>query len=1306
MPLRSSRYRGVVVIFISLLVSFGLCGLYYYLQIEKNKSFLNQLHFRELEFLANTIDRNVDQLLSAANGSLGKTNLSGVLSESLKQAQVLENSGRCGELQRVYIGEPVKAFGNKPIAYTVVSPISTASNTGWETKVSAASGTGCQAEGGTGASEVVALPFVDLLGGTVKQHPMVLVVNRQNDVLARITSTHADANLTAISFESLERLFLSPDTSRGAEKPQGGATGLENYAPGISGFQDVVIAGERYRVYFRPYSNPKLVDVKSTSDDWLYLVGVRSQKDIVAEKLKVPQSYLAYLIILFMMCLVVFPLLKVRFIAPGQALTKTDINCSVFGLLLFFNMLVMLVTNLYFYLNQQGAIRQQAQNISNQINAEFETEIGQLFAGMSELMKEYHGQLSDTDCGEDFSTCVFDQPPSLEGGPYWLENLFFVKRTQVDTDPKGQLDKVLWASRFFLRVEKKNQMTQMMPVNVAKRNYFRQAYYCNLWELPERIYRNASEEFEFDNPGCPGVFFERIYNYRDNRLTTQISFNSQSFIGPEENTGPPYSGVFSFGTKFHSLFEPVLPPGFRFLIFDNASGSVLYHSDSSRVLSENLFHETDNNPEILLRIGRKNENIPIFPTYYQGKKHLFAMQPVLDGSIPWSLVVAYDLSFHQSYTLVFNAEVMTYFWLAVLILWLCLSLIQMSKGKIKDVFIMSFWARQECSEKMTYFYAVGFIVIGLASSVFTLTLVEWVSARQGDMLAAINLEKYNDDLLSGYQKIATYRERVLANEKYNDFNRPADSELVSEYFPMVYFGNPDHQEKRCAGKSAAFLCEFERQQRQSGLDFLGLLRASFFDEFGDYGFYSSRKMPGMESGELFKSQNSFITQWEQQRHLQAYAASFLFSALVILCLFPMVRSWLIKRALGMHITDYFRTDTQQDHSLINANHILLIRPTEEFIHTQVIKQATQQGYEVIGDGVLDLSKEFLDESTDAVTRVRERLEEHVLTASGPGHAFITPHRLILSGVELFVFNRSVRLVILRAMQDLMNIGKLQIVLVCQVSPLYRLTRQHAYPSTHDETEFADTDEQFAWCELLNRFEKQYVWNPRHKPALLRPHDPFYAFLHESKGWPEMPEMAAQFWHFHFSFKQPLNDQIRIEAEVSKALRIYPKVCEKHVEGLRRHWNAQQVVEYFAGAAAPLYRMRWELCTKQERLLLFQMANGLCPNPANTVPLVHLVRRGYIYRCGGWFIVNESFRQFVQSAEEPEVFNRWIAESRESVWRYFRLPLMAFVLAALALVLYSMTEAIETVIAVLTGILGLIPLAVSSMNLIKGHGNSS
>ena len=138
---------------------------------------------------------------------------------------------------------------------------------------------------------------------------------------------------------------------------------------------------------------------------------------------------------------------------------------------------------------------------------------------------------------------------------------------------------------------------------------------------------------------------QRIFSGGDGSRVLQMAV-------PRACEGGGFCGVISGSLSAHSLSAAVSPPLLRFAVIDQRSGQVLFHSDDARSLAENFLVETEHNPRLraLVQIGQSDA----FAGYYMGAAHRFYHAPIPDA--PWSVVAFYpvreagDLSWHAVLT--------------------------------------------------------------------------------------------------------------------------------------------------------------------------------------------------------------------------------------------------------------------------------------------------------------------------------------------------------------------------------------------------------------------------------------------------------------------------------------------------------------------------------------------------------------------------------------------------------------------------------------------------------------------------------
>lgn len=141
---------------------------------------------------------------------------------------------------------------------------------------------------------------------------------------------------------------------------------------------------------------------------------------------------------------------------------------------------------------------------------------------------------------------------------------------------------------------------------------------------------------------------QRLFSGSDGARVMQMAI--PRFEGPNCRSG--FCGIVTGSASFHSLAAAVSPPLLSFAVIDRDSGMVLFHSNDSRSLAENFFVETERNPQLLAlsEVGQSG----FFSGRYMGAGYRFFHLP-MQGT-PWSVVAFYslkevgDLPWHAVFT--------------------------------------------------------------------------------------------------------------------------------------------------------------------------------------------------------------------------------------------------------------------------------------------------------------------------------------------------------------------------------------------------------------------------------------------------------------------------------------------------------------------------------------------------------------------------------------------------------------------------------------------------------------------------------
>jgi hypothetical protein len=136
-------------------------------------------------------------------------------------------------------------------------------------------------------------------------------------------------------------------------------------------------------------------------------------------------------------------------------------------------------------------------------------------------------------------------------------------------------------------------------------------------------------------------------------------------------------------------------------------------------------------------------------------------------------------------------------------------------------------------------------------------------------------------------------------------------------------------------------------------------------------------------------------------------------------------------------------------------------------------------------------------------------------------------------------------------------------------------------------------------------------------------------------------------------------------------------------------DLEQLRDEVAARAATYYLGIWVCCSPAEKIVLQHLAEQGFVNYRDRSVIRRLVAGGLIQRDPTFRVFNETFRRFVLSrmcrADVAE-----IKRTRTSTWDRIQLPFAAALLLGIALLVVTQKEHIETTMAVVTAMTGLLP----------------
>ncbi|MGY0311450.1 hypothetical protein ACV4QK_06090 [Alteromonas macleodii] len=403
------------------------------------------------------------------------------------------------------------------------------------------------------------------------------------------------------------------------------------------------------------------------------------------------------------------------------------------------------------------------------------------------------------------------------------------------------------------------------------------------------------------------------------------------------------------------------------------------------------------------------------------------------------------------------------------------------------------------------------------------------------------------------------------------------------------------------------------------------------------------------------------------------------SYMLMMLLFPIgiyfvSRQFIVQRLLGEHLQNQYRTREQEDeycHYETCFPNFMADNPKEGLRSKLVLNTSRLCAQVKLNElkeeeGVLYEQQVFrIMDCLDKFYSSSEHIEKfYFLEKLGRFLANNKKQKVIvaISALEQISLDSSLRKDALAFLYEMHVNRNVTLVIVAETAPLYRIICPNAYQPTSNLV--VDIDEKTGWTKLFSEFDKYYAWSPVFKKRISNPFDVNVLLKHELHAWPELETLKAKYQET--SLQEP-----------------------------------EQVIEFVLVHAGPIYRRKWEECTVNEKVILWRMAHGANINPESSATIERLVRRCYLYRDKGWHLINESFRQFILTAEPESVMKEWLDNTNLGFWSVLRVPVFALLFVLIAVFIYSSGSSLDTFLGIATATLGLIPLLIKNLSLLRG-----
>jgi hypothetical protein len=233
-----------------------------------------------------------------------------------------------------------------------------------------------------------------------------------------------------------------------------------------------------------------------------------------------------------------------------------------------------------------------------------------------------------------------------------------------------------------------------------------------------------------------GYYAQRLVNRSDAARALQLAVPIPC---TEPRCTESIAGVVTADTRAYALTTAIRPPLMRFAVIDGR-GDVLFHSDDTRSLAENLVLETEQNASLRESMRRAASPYSLnrveiehhFSAPYLGEKRRFYYRPV--SGMPWGIVVFYSAESLSDIVLqTAIATISTYFAGAALLILLFALFVLIAPGRADIHLLATLWPRWSHLDRYRLIAAFGAPV---AAAVTTMVVHTW-SRDAGSILALV-----------------------------------------------------------------------------------------------------------------------------------------------------------------------------------------------------------------------------------------------------------------------------------------------------------------------------------------------------------------------------------------------------------------------------------------------------------------------------------------------------------------------------------------------------------------------------------------
>jgi hypothetical protein len=397
---------------------------------------------------------------------------------------------------------------------------------------------------------------------------------------------------------------------------------------------DTRISGIDYKLF--------ITELKLQNGEIYYVAGLINKDAYVSEARAINYYLALILVILFVIFLLSIPLFKLKITSENQEFKVSDLILSELSLIAGTFFILLVILSFLGYSRTKHKVDSSLEEISYSIETKFVDEINKIVRTL-DLFKDNSLIVTGTPKSGSLVLKLSDsssvrlnnnlkigfRKPVPKGSNDLshinLKNIEYIRTndiTYVSLDNKGtfiRLDTSTYS--FFKLLFDLNSEGQMENIQSS------------------RLRKTSSDNYSYRK------YFSESGEWELNGNHIMIDFVISSTSGEQLGVVSERSGdsVCVITSRLTSVINPIMPPGYGFCIVDD-KGDVKFHSDSERMLRENILAETGNSGELMSAIY--GNNTTFFTARYMGTNHSFFIHPI--STLPLYLITFYDNSYCNS----------------------------------------------------------------------------------------------------------------------------------------------------------------------------------------------------------------------------------------------------------------------------------------------------------------------------------------------------------------------------------------------------------------------------------------------------------------------------------------------------------------------------------------------------------------------------------------------------------------------------------------------------------------------------------